>query len=188
MARLRKRWWGALGGAGGALLVGAVAAAALAGGDGGTKEPVGSGKRPVGAEAADEPGGGPPESEGEAEPEPPADPLCVAQEARRAAIAPIGDVDGPEELEASILAQVTFYTTAAEAEPEPDAAAFRSMAAYYGAVRDFFAARGWRPDAGATDPRSVPQPPTDGSLGRTSEILVARCDLEVPTDTPAAAG
>jgi hypothetical protein len=189
MGWTRKGRLGALGGAAGLVLVGALAVVALAGGDrgdrGGTKEPVGAGKEPVGTE---EPGGRPGEPgepPPEAEPDPEPDPLCVAHDELAAAVAPIGDVDGPDELEATILAQLAFHSAAAEVEPEPDAAAFRSVAGYYGALRDFYAARGWRPDAGRTDFGAMPRPPADGSLSRASDIVVARCDVDVPTDAPA---
>jgi hypothetical protein len=69
---------------------------------------------------------------------------------------------------------------------EPDAVAFRSVAGYYGALRDFYAERGWRPDAGSTDLGALPAPPTDGSLGRTADILAERCDLAPPTDNTVA--
>jgi hypothetical protein len=114
---------GALGGAGGALLVGAVVAATLAAG-GRTKQPVGGTDQPADTTPASEP-----------EPEL----LCVAQEELATAVGPIGDVDGPAELEPTIPAQLTFHTTAAE----PDAGALRSVAGYYGALRDFYVERGW---------------------------------------------
>jgi hypothetical protein len=169
------------------LLVGAAAAVAVAvaltGDDGGAKQPVGASKEPVGAPAEPtQPETQPPPTEAE----PALDPLCVAHDELAAAVAPIGDVGGPDELEATILAQLAFHTAAAEVEPEPDATAFRSVAGYYGALRDFYAARGWRPDAGRTDFGAMPRPPADGSLARASEIVVARCDVEIPTDTPAA--
>jgi hypothetical protein len=184
MAWTRAGRLGALGGAGGALLAGALAVAAVAGGSSGDpKEPVGAGKEPVGGtEQPERPAD--PTSAPSTEPAP--DPLCVAHQELTAVVEPIGAVDGPAELEASMLAQVTFHTTAAEVTDEPDASAFRSVAGYYGALRDFFAPRGWRPDAGATDFGALPAPPTDGSLGRTADILAERCGLERPTDNTVA--
>jgi hypothetical protein len=174
---------GALGGAAGALLVGAAVAVTLAagGGDGGgTEQPVGGSKQPAGG--TDQPADTTPVSE----PEPEPDPLCVAQAELATAVGPIGDVDGPAELETTILAQLTFHTTAAEVITEPDAGAFRSVAGYYSALRDFYAERGWRPAAGSTDFGALPAPPADGSLGHTADILAERCDLARPTDNTVA--
>jgi hypothetical protein len=174
-----------LGALGGALVVGAVVAVALAGAlsdggtDGGAKEPVGGSKQPVGGteQVAD------PTAPPSTDPEP--DRLCVAQQELAAVVGPIGAVDGPAELETSIRAQAAFHTTAAEVTDEPDAAAFRAVAGYYGALADFYSERGWRPDAASTDFGAFPAPPADGSLGRAADIVAERCGLERPTDNPA---
>lgn len=184
MAWTRKGRLGALGGAGGALLAGALAVAAVTGGGSGDpKDPVGAGKQPVGGtEQPERPAD--PTSAPSTEPAP--DPLCVAQQELAAVVEPIGAVDGPAELETSMLAQVTFHTTAAEVTDEPDASAFRSVAGYYGALRDFYAPRGWRPDAASTDLAAFPGPPADGSLARAADIVAVRCGLERPTDNTVA--
>ena len=171
---------GRLGALGGALAVAAVVGVAVAGADGagGDKEPVGENKQPVGGteQPAD------PEAPPPTEPEPAPDPLCVAQQELAAVVEPVGAVDGPAELETSILAQLTFHTTAAEVTDEPEASAFRSVAGYYGALRDFYSPRGWRPDAASTDFGAFPAPPADGSLSRAADIVAERCGLERPTD------
>ena len=182
MAWTRTGRLGALGGAGGALLAGALAVAAVTGGSGDPKQPVGEDKEPVGGtEQPEAPTSAPPTST-----EPAPDPLCVAHEELATVVEPIGAVDGPAELETSMLAQVAFHTRAAEVTDEPDASAFRSVAGYYGALRDFYAPRGWRPDAASTDLAAFPRPPADGSLARAADIVTERCDIERPTDNTVA--
>lgn len=114
-------------------------------------------------------------------PEP--DPLCVAHQAREAAISALGPVDSPADRQASILAELTYYAAAAASEPEPDASAFRALAQYFDALRVFYEARGWE-NAQLTDIAAMPRPPAGDSGTRTAEILAARCGVPVPTDTP----
>jgi hypothetical protein len=174
---------GRLGAVGGAVVVSATVAVALAGaGAGSDKQPVDGSKEPVGGTEPPEPPTSPPPTDTEPAP----DPLCVAHQELVAVVEPIGAVDGPAELETSMLAQVAFHTTAAEVTDEPDASAFRSVAGYYGALRDFYAPRGWRPDAASTDLAAFPRPPADGSLVRAADILAERCGLERPTDNTVA--
>jgi hypothetical protein len=97
----------------------------------------------------------------------------------------VASIGGPGDLEAFVTAQVTFHTAAAGTEPPPDGDAFASMAAYYAAQRDFYAARGWQQQVDITEAALVPRPPTDGSPVRTAEILADRCGITVRPDTPA---
>ena len=159
------------------VLGGSALFAALVGGDGGTdekadKEPAGS-ERPAGDPAPT------PTEPAEAGP----DALCVAHDERVAALDAIGPVDGPADLEAFVLAELTFYSAAAEGEQEPGAGAFRSMSGYYDALRTFYEARAWQ-QATFSDAAQLPQLPADGANARTSEILAERCGVAIPTDTP----
>jgi hypothetical protein len=167
------------------VVAGAVAAAAVAGGDGAGDEP--STPDPASDAALD---GATPDDDatpdGTTAPDvaDTPDALCVAYEEMAAAVAAIGTADTAAEREAYVLAQLTFYGSGGDSEPEPDAAAFRSMAAYFEAWRVFYEARGWR-QAGLEDVAAVPQPPTDGSGVRSRDILAERCGVDIVVDDPA---
>jgi hypothetical protein len=111
------------------------------------------------------------------------DPLCLAHEARVAAVTALGPVDSPLDRRALVLAELTFYSDAAGREPEPDATAFRMLARYFAALRVFYEARGWEA-AGLRDIAEMPRPPTGGWGTRTNDVLAERCGVAVPTDTP----
>lgn len=96
----------------------------------------------------------------------------------------LGTVEGPAELETFVLAQLTFTSTAAGREQEPEAGAFRSMSGYWDTVRTFYGARGWNQQVDIADAGQVPRRPTDGSATRTGEILAERCGVSAPVDTP----
>jgi hypothetical protein len=169
------RWLGVVG-AGVAGLAIAGAAVALPAGSGG-----------AGGKDDDPTGGKPGPSTSEPAPAtsdvPKPDRLCVAHEARAAAISALGTVDSPADREAVVLAELTFYSDAAGNEPEPDATAFRMLAQYFDALRVFYEPRGWA-NADLTEIAEVPRPPTGDWATRTSEILAERCGVAAPTDTP----
>ena len=112
------------------------------------------------------------------------DALCLAHDQLTAAVAPLGAVEGPVELEAFVLAQLDFVAAAAESEQEPEAGAFRSMSGYWDAVRSFYGARAWDQQVGIAEASQVPRPPADGSASRIAEILADRCGVTAPNDTP----
>jgi hypothetical protein len=111
------------------------------------------------------------------------DALCVAHETRTAAVTALGTVDTPADREAAVLAQLTFYSDAAELEPEPDATAFRMLAQYFDALRVFHDARNWE-NTDLADIAELPRPPTGDWATRTSELLAERCGVPIPTDMP----
>jgi hypothetical protein len=169
---------GAIGGGVAALVLGGSAlVATLVGGKGGAAE--GADKEPVGSER---PAGDPTQTETEPQKAEP-DALCIAHDERVAALDAIGSVDDATELEAFVLAQLAFYSAAAEGEQEPRASAFRSMSGYYDALRSFYEARAWQ-QADFSDAAQLPQLPADGANTRTSEILAERCGVRITTDTP----
>lgn len=112
------------------------------------------------------------------------DALCVAHDELVTTLAPVGTVESPAGLETLVLAQLAFHTTAAGSEPEPEASAFRSMAGYWDAVRNFYSARGWDQQVDISEAGQLPRPPVDGSATRTNEILAERCGVSLPADTP----
>ena len=167
--------WVAIGCVGILVLGGSALVATVVGGSGGANEK--AGKEPVGTEGpAGDPAPAPTEPK-DAEP----DRLCVLHDERVAALDAIGPVDGPADLEAFVLAELTFYSAAAESEHEPEAGAFRSMSGYYDALRGFYEARAWQ-QADFSVAAQVPQLPADGANTRTSEILAQRCGVRITTE------
>ena len=154
--------------AGAAVVVVAVALALGGGSDG-------DGGDTAGEAPPEESASGPPETE------PPVsdDPLCVAQREREASQEALGTIDGPADFEAFVTAQLTFHTTATGVLDEPDASAFRDMAAYWQQVTDFYAPRGWDQQVDIADAASVPRLTTGDA---TAPILSARCGVAAPSD------
>ena len=161
--------------AGVAVLAVAGGAVAMAAGGGGAGDEASAGKPGPASTAPDKTA---PEV---TEPEP--DPLCVAHEARVAAVTALGAVDSPTDREAFVLAELTYYSDAAGREPEPDATAFRMFAEYFDALRVFYEARNWE-NATLTEIGEMPRPPAGDSGTTTSEVLAERCGVAAPTDTP----
>jgi hypothetical protein len=164
---------GAVGAGVAALAVAGLAVAAVSGGGGGTDDHATGSKRSTETTG---PGEAAPEG---TEP----DPLCVAHQTRVAAVTSLGAVDSPTDRQALVLAELTFYSEAAEHEPEPDATAFRMYAQYFDALRAFYEPRGWE-NAGLNEIAEMPRPPAGDSGTRTNEVLAGRCGVAVPTDTP----
>jgi hypothetical protein len=158
-----------------AVVVAGSAAAVLSGGGGGADE------RSAGSKQKTETSEPKPGAAAPAVTEP--DPLCVAHQAREAAITALGTVDSPADRQAFVLAELTFYSDAAGHEPEPDATAFRMLAQYFDALRVFYETRSWE-NADLTEITEMPRPPAGDSATRTGEVLAQRCGVSGPTDTP----
>jgi hypothetical protein len=111
------------------------------------------------------------------------DPLCALHDERVAAANAAGPAGTPAAVEASIRAQLAFYTEAAEVTEGADAAAFLAMAEYFDAWRRFHEPRGWNPQVDLAEAAQIPVAPP-GAGTRTSQILEARCGVTVAPDNP----
>jgi hypothetical protein len=109
------------------------------------------------------------------------DELCDLQQRMTDVITSVAGSTDPASGDVRSQAVRDFYSAAAGAVDEPDAAAFRAMFEYWEAADQWSETNGGSVDLGALATR--PTVPADASL-RTTELLEARCGVVPAGDTP----
>jgi hypothetical protein len=112
-------------------------------------------------------------------------PLCALYDDLTSATADHLPVEGPEDLETYVTAQIAFHEAAIGVLEPPESEGFTGMLDWYEALADYYEPLGWNPSPGLDVLTANPPPqPDPEAAAATSQTLEERCGVVPTQDTP----